>query len=337
MAWVQFTVAAVLIIIAGTKLTRSADALGKWFGLGSGWAGVLLLPLATSLPEFVTTLRATTIQAPDLAVGNLFGSNLFNITIIALVDILQGKGSLLYRVRQGHVLAATLGIVLMAMAALAILLPLPTLWGSWLGVSTLIIFGTYLLAAKLLTMFEKKSFFPEEEHPLGSDGKKTGESTPLASYPPRKAFMHFILSSVVILGAGIALTDASDIIAIETGLGRTFVGSIMLAVATSLPEVVTTSTAVRLGKIEMAMGNIFGANVFNMFILSIVDIFYLDGPLLQTISTGHIVTALMGIILTSIAIIGLVYRSQRSIGWIGFDSILIVFVYLIAFSVLFFL
>ncbi|MCJ7806086.1 MAG: sodium:calcium antiporter, partial [Clostridia bacterium] len=135
---------------------------------------------------------------------------------------------------------------------------------------------------------------------------------------------------------GTYLTDASDVIALETGLGRTFVGSIFLAIATSLPEVVTTSTAARLGKLDMAVGNIFGANMYNMFILAIVDIIYFPGSLLKASSPEHLLTILMCVVLTAIAITGLVNRSKRAVGLLGIDSFVIVFGYLAAVAVLFF-
>ncbi|RJX23343.1 MAG: sodium:calcium antiporter [Dethiobacter sp.] len=335
MVWFQFLAGALLVIIAGTRLTRSADVLGRALGLGTGWAGVLLLPLATSLPELVTSMQAAIIQAPDLAAGNLFGSNLFNITIIALVDLMQGKGSIFLRVKKGHILAASLGILLMSISGIGILLPFPFLWGSWIGLDTILLMGGYLAAARLLTSYEKRNSSLKHSS-AHIEGRTVEKDSYLALTPPRRALVHFVAASAVILFAGVALTNASDIIALETGLGRTFVGSIMLAVATSLPEVVTTTTAARLGRLDMAIGNIFGANVYNMFILAIIDIFYLPGPLLQAISSVHLLTIVMAIILTSMAITGLVYRSRRSIGWLSFDSIFIVIGYLIAVAVLFY-
>ncbi|MEW5921397.1 MAG: sodium:calcium antiporter [Bacillota bacterium] len=337
MTWFQFLAGALLVIIAGTKLTRSADVLGRALGLGTGWAGVLLLPLATSLPELVTSLRAAIIHAPDLASGNLFGSNLFNITIIALVDLMQGKGSIFLHVKRGHALAASLGILLMFISGTGILFPFPFLWGSWIGLDTVLLMGGYLAAAMLLTAYEKhNNSFLVKHNPTCNGEKIVEKDNYLALTPPRWAFVHFIAAAAVILFAGVALTDAADIVAIETGLGRTFVGSIMLAVATSLPEVVTTTTAARLGRLDMAMGNIFGANMYNMFILSIIDICYLPGSLLQAISTKHLWTIAMGIILTSMAITGLVNRSRRSVGWLSLNSIFIVAGYLVAVAVLFY-
>ena len=336
MEWLQFAAAALLIIIAGTKLTRSADVLGRALGLGAGWAGVLLLPLATSLPELVTSIRAVMIHAPDLAAGNLFGSNLFNITIIAVVDLIQGKGPIFSFVKRGHALAATLSILLMSVSGAGILFPFPLLWGSYIGLDTVLLMGGYLAAAVLLTAYEKHNIsLPLKQAPVSNEGTKAEKDSSFA-LTPRWAFIQFMAAAAVILFAGVALTDASDIIALQTGLGRTFVGSIMLAVATSLPEVVTTTTAVRMGRLDMAMGNIFGANMYNMFILAVVDIFYLPGPILHEVSTKHLWTLAMAVVMTSIAITGLLKRPRRSVGWISLYSIFILAGYLLAVAVLFY-
>ncbi len=336
MVWMHFAVAVLLIIIAGTKLTRSADVLGGALGLGAGWAGVLLLPLATSLPELVTSLRAVMIHAPDLAAGNLFGSNLFNITIIAVVDLIQGKGPIFSFVKRGHALAASLSILLMLISGTGILFPFPLLWGRYIGLDTVLLMGGYLAAAALLTVYEKNNSSLLAKQASASNERATVEKDSYLALSPRRAFIHFVAAAAVILFAGVVLTDASDIIAVETGLGRTFVGSILLAVATSLPEVVTTTTAVRMGRLDMAMGNIFGANMYNMFILSVVDICYLPSSLLHAISTKHLWTITMVIILTSIAITGLVNRPKRSLGWISLYSIFIITGYLLAVAVLFY-
>lgn len=335
-AWAQFIAGAILIIFAGVTLTKSADTLGKALGLGAGWAGVLILPMATSLPELVSSVRAVLILAPDLAVGNLFGSNLFNITIIAIVDLMQGKGSLFIRLKDGHAMTASFSIVLISIAGIGILIPLPTLGNSQIGLDTLLLMLSYLAAAKLITSYEKRSLSTgthdlQNEHTAGAEKDHPQEST-----NPKRALLHFIIAAGVILFAGTYLTDASDVIALETGLGRTFVGSIFLAVATSLPEVVTTSTAARLGKLDMAVGNIFGANMYNMFILALIDIFYFPGPLLKASSPEHLLTILMCVVLTAIAITGLVNRSKKAVGLLGIDSFVIVFGYLAAVAVLFF-
>lgn len=335
-AWLYFAVGAVLVIIAGVTLTKSADILGRTLGLSAGWAGVLILPMATSLPELVSSVRAVMILAPDLAAGNLFGSNLFNITIIATVDLMQGKGSLFLRLKEGHAMAASLSIILLAIAALGILIPFPTVWGSHVGLDTLLLIFFYLASAKLITSYEKRSLYsPGPDN--GGEMAKTNNIQHSESLNPKRALFHFIIAAGVILFAGTCLTDASDIIALETGLGRTFVGSIFLAIATSLPEVVTTSTAARMGKLDMAVGNVFGANMYNMLILGVIDIVYLPGPLLKAVHPEHLLTILMCVILTALAITGLVNRSKRAVGLFGIDSLVIVCGYVIAVAVLFFI
>ncbi len=338
-AWFQFVIGATLVIAAGISLTRSADALSRALGLGAGWAGLLILPLATSLPELVSSVRAALIDAPDLAVGNLFGSNLFNITILAVVDLAQGRGSLFHRLREGHVIAAALGLILLATAGLGLLIPFPAIFQGSIGLETLLLFGVYFAGAKLLTTYEKHTFQSTEGFskviPPSAEQEISVKQDPQMGL--KKALCLFFLAAGVILFAGAYLTDASDAIAFSTGLGRTFVGSIFLAAATSLPEVTTTVTATRMGKLDMAVGNIFGANMYNMFILAIIDVVYRPGPLLGVSSPNHMVTVMMVIILTGLAIVGLGSRSKQAIGPLGLDSILIACSYIAAIAILFIL
>jgi cation:H+ antiporter len=119
--WLQFLVSAALIVLAGTRLARSADTIAEHTGLGALWAGVFLLPLATSMPELVTSWRAAVIGAPDLSVGNVFGSNMFNISIIALINLAQRRGSILTRVSQRHIFTAAMSIILTGYAAIIML------------------------------------------------------------------------------------------------------------------------------------------------------------------------------------------------------------------------
>lgn len=336
-AWMQFIGGALLVIAAGTTLTKNAETLAKKFGLGAGWAGLLILPVATSLPELVSCVRAVLIDAPDLAAGNLFGSSLFNILIIALVDLMQGKGALFYRLREGHAIAASLSIILIALAGLGVLLPFPAILGGRIGLDAIMLIGAYIASAKLLTACEKRSLAQINIEFKNQQVKEENNESSLSETVYKKALLYFGIAGIVILFAGTYLTDAADVIALETGLGRTFVGSIFLAIATSLPEVVTTSTAARQGKLDMAVGNIFGANMYNMFFFAVIDLIYLPGALLNKISTDHLLTVMMAIILTALAITGIVNRSRKAIGLFGFDSFAIIFSYLAAVAVLFFL
>lgn len=322
--WLQFFMSALLIVIAGTKLTRSADTIAEHTGLGTLWAGAFLLPLATSLPELVTSWRAAVIHAPDLSVGNVFGSNMFNISIIALIDLTQGHVPILTRVSQRHIFTAAMGIILTCLVAISMLVPIGGQI-AWIVPGTVYIPAFYVFGNWLLARFERR----HAGESVAIDLAARERSLP-------KAVFWFVAAAAVIIVAGTNLADTGEAIARETGLGQTLVGSFFIAITTSLPELVTTFTAARLGILDMAIGNIFGANFFNLVIIFFADIFYTEGPILQAISMEHLVVALMSVLLTTIAVAGLIYGSQRSLGRLGFVSIAIVAGYAAAMALLFF-
>ncbi len=90
MVWGTFFASAAVIIAAGSQLSKNADIIAEKTGLSGALVGALLLPIVTSLPEIVTSAQSALIDNPDIALGNIFGSNMFNILIIAVVDIAQG-------------------------------------------------------------------------------------------------------------------------------------------------------------------------------------------------------------------------------------------------------
>lgn len=327
--WIKFLLSALVVIFAGIRLTRSAQLISKRIGLGVIWGGLILLPLITSLPELVTSWRAATIDSPDLAAGNIFGSNLLNLAIIALIDLAHGRGALLAKLRINHVITASFGLILAGIAGLAILSPF-NVSIFWVGLDTLFIFVLYITVSVVISYNERNSVRIEAAE---TEGKEKNETpSPDKLYP---AILTFILAGVLIIIAGINLTDSAEVIAVETGLGRTFVGTLLLAVSTSLPEVVTTLTAVRMGLLDMAVANIFGANLMNIVILFFTDLFYIKAPVTSVISEGHLITVFFVIIVTSIAIFGLVYRTSRQIGGIGYDSAFILAGYILSFVFLY--
>ncbi len=325
--WIQFFLSAVVIIWAGNRLTRSAKAIADNTKIGSGWAGLLLLPLVTSLPELVTSTRAVSIDAPDLAVGNIFGSMLFNLALLAVIDLAQGRGTLTSRVNPGHVLIAAITVITVCFALLA-MLTRQFYSVAWVGFDTVLIAAGYLFGTYLLYKKEKRNATI-----VVDTGAGVGEFEPHS--PTRPAVLIYLFSAALIVISGIFLTDAADIIALETGLGHTLIGSLLLAISTSLPEAVTTLTAVRMGVLDMAVANVFGANFLNLFILFWADLFYRPAPLLMAVSEIHLLSAVMVILLTAVMITGLVYRSQRELIRIGYDSLAVVLGYIIAFYLLF--
>jgi cation:H+ antiporter len=327
--WLQFTICAAVIVFAGSKLTRNAAIVADNTGIGSAWVGALMLPLATSLPELVTTLRAVAIDAPDLALGNILGSCLYNLALLAVIDILEGRGPLTSRINKGHTIIASLSIVTICIAALAIQGVFHASFG-WIGFETILIALVYIFGGRMIYRFEQKNLPQLKPGGVEHEIKSVIESATTVS-----ALLNFSLAAGLIIIAGVFLTDASDRIAIETGLGQTFVGSIFLAISTSLPETVTTITAVRLGYLDMAVANIFGANFMNLFIIFIADLLYLQEPLLQAVSGQQLISALMVILMSIIIIFGLTYRSEKRFVRAGYDTLLVLACYLTAFYLLY--
>jgi cation:H+ antiporter len=145
----------------------------------------------------------------------------------------------------------------------------------------------------------------------------------------KTAFLHCGLNALLVVIAALFLPKIGEGIAESTGLGQTFVGNIFIAVSTSLPEVVVSIAAVKMGAVDLAIGNLFGSNIFNIFILALDDIFFLKGPLLSYASPDHIISALSAIAMASIAIIGLTYRAEKKRLFLAWDSIGIVICYIL--------
>lgn len=330
--WIKFIVSALVVVIAGVRLTWSAQLISRRVGLGVIWGGFLLLPLVTSLPELVTAWRAAVINSPDLAAGNIFGSILFNLAIIALIDLLQGKDALLARVKINHILPASFGLLVVGFTGLAILFPYD-LRVYWLGLDTVLIFFLYITGTLLISYNEKKS---ERKEALNHNIKpeETDHSSKESLVP---SLASFLLAGILIIIACINLTDSAEVIAGETGLGLIFVGTLLLAVSTSLPEIVTTLSAVRLGLPDMAVANIFGANLMNLAILFFTDAFYTRGPVLSVLSEGHLITVFFIVMITAVTIFGMVFRTSRVFAGVGYDSIVILIIYVLSFLSLYFL
>ena len=322
--WVRFIISALVIILAAINLSKNADIIAEKTGMGRAWVGALLLPIMTSLPEIVTSVQAVMIDNPDIALGNVFGSNMFNIAIIAVVDIVQGRGPILYYVSKSHILTASIGMLLIGLSCVSILASIDfAIPGLGVGIDSLVLLLVFLGGLRLITRYERKNGGRDEE-------EEQYQEKSLA-----KAIVVFLVAGVLIILAGRQLAITADELSLVTGLGGTFIGSFMVAVTTSLPELVATITAVRLGAFDMAIGNIFGANVMNIFIIFVADIFYRSGGVLSTVSQDNLIVGLLAMCLMAIAVVGLIYRSGKSIFNLGLDSIGIVFLYFVGAVIIF--
>ncbi len=313
LVWLKFLLCLVIILFSGTKLARYGDAIAEKTGLGGIWIGLVLLAAITSVPELVTGVSSVALVGlPDLALGTLFGSCLFNLTILALLDILYRQAPILSKARLRHVASAGVGILLIAIAAGGILAG-RRFFGfalGWIGIPSIIILILYLVAMRQMFRFERS-------HPAQLEAA----SPRYAEIPIRTVYLKFILAAIAVIGAGIWLSFIGDEIAEVTGWHASFVGSLFLAITSSMPELVVTIVALRLGALDMAVADILGSNMFNIAIIFVVDLFYTQGPILSSVSSAHLIMAVVAMVMSLLVIVGLRFRQKRKtfivISWYG--------------------
>lgn len=316
-----FLVLGALIYVVASRLAHAADAIADTTGLGRAWIGVILLGASTSLPEITTDINASLLDVPDIGVGDLMGSTLANMLILALLDLLYAKESILHRVAINHAVVGLLAIALTMIAGIAIATGGFGRIGH-VGVESLVIVGVYLLGMRVfyqLTRVASAGLIPDAPHP--GDGLVPVDSRRLRL---RAAVWTFALAAAALVIVTPLLVLAAEAISIESGLSETFVGTLLVGITTSFPEMAATIAAVRLGAIDLAVGNIFGSNAFNMCVVLFMDLTYLEGPVLANVSQTHVLTAQLAVLSLSFGLIGLMSRLEQRSAVTRFGSLLVV-------------
>ncbi len=321
--WLEFAACTAVILFSGTKLSKYGDVIAEKSGMGRTWIGVILMASVTSLPELITGISSVTIfDTPNIAAGDVLGSCLFNILIIALLDLSGSAVPLSTRAHQGQVLTGGFGILLLGLVNLSFITngTVPTI--GWVSLYSLVFIAVYVVTMRLVFFYEKRR--------VGEYMEEMAEEIQYEHISKREAYVLYAVNALVIIGAATYLPHLGEEIARMTGLGQSFVGSIFIALSTSLPELVVSVTAFRIGAVDMVYGNLFGSNLFNIAILAIDDICYTKGPLIAQLTPNHIITANGAIIVTAIAVIGLTYKTTKKILFLTWDSLGILIVYVFA-------
>jgi len=322
-AWTAFAVCAALIALAGPELSRSGDIIADKTGISGNWIGLVLLGTVTSLPELVTGVSAVTVaRVPNIAVGDALGSCVFNLLILVVVDFMHREAPIYRRAHQGHILSAGFGVVLIGFAALNLLFASQgTVYAvGHVGLYTPIMVGLYLLAVRTVFSYER-------EH---REAFVEGAEERYPNVTLKRAMARFALAAAVVVAAGAWLPFIGADLADQMGWGRTFVGSLFVAGATSLPELVVTMAALRFGAVNMAIANLLGSNLFDILVLAIDDAFYLDGPLFSDVSASHAFSAASAVTMTGLVVVSLLYRpTRRLFRTVGWTSLALFLIYLL--------
>jgi cation:H+ antiporter len=230
-----------------------------------------------------------------------------------VLDFLQRGESVYRRARQGHVLSGAFGVVMIGYAGMSLLLAGRGLGAAigHVGIYTPVILLLYLLAMRTVFRYEY-----EHREEFAEEIAQRYPKITLA-----RAILRYAVAAVAVIGAGTWLSFVATALAEAMGWQTSFVGTLFVAAATSLPELVVTIAALRIGALDMAIANLFGSNLFDMAILAVDDLLFIKGPILSYVSPIHAVSAMSGVIMAGICIIGLLYRPQvrvfRAVGWIS--------------------
>lgn len=309
-ALLQFVLAAALIARAGFVLSHSADRIAQATGLSGGWVGLALLATVTSLPELASGISAVTLlQAPNLAVGNALGACMVNLLFLVVVDALQRRQPIYQHASAAHLLSAAFGVVMLGLVALSLLLSVRAPALLHVGLYSPLLLAMYLLALR--------SLYAQEQGLQGAQADPGGLKGP----DLLRQWRRFVLSAVVVLAAGSWLPAIASDLARALGLSRSFVGTVFMALVTTLPEMAVTVSALRLRALDMAIGNLLGSTLFNVVVLAVDDAAYTKGPLLAEASPVHAGTAVAAMVMCGLVMVGLLMRPHgrvlRLLSWIS--------------------
>jgi cation:H+ antiporter len=316
LAWVAFLIIVGVIGAAGYRMCSAADDIAEISGWSRAWIGLLLLSVATSLPELVTGVSAIAVfDAPNVAIGDALGSCVFNLVMLVVLELVARGEPLYTRAGTGHVLSAAFGVILTAFVAFSVLVSreLPGLRIGHVGLYSPLILGAYAAAMYTVFHYERRTLAATRLHePLipGVDGRSLST-----------AIRRYAISALFVAAAGGALPRVATEIAAQMGWSNTFVGTVFVAFATSVPEVAVSIAAITLGSVDLAVANLLGSNLFDVAIVAFDDFVYTPGPILSAISPSHAVTAVSAAIMSAAAIIGFSYRPTtrllRRSSWVG--------------------
>jgi len=305
----EFILCSAFVIVFGVFVAKYGDQIAEEYNLSRAWLGFIVIAAITSAPELVSSIGSITLlRAPNLAFGNIFGSNIFNLMIICVLEAISDNSTYILSLgHYKHVLPAFFGILIMLIAIVGIAF-IDVIADTYYYIFSILIGLTYLFAIYIT---------------YKSESKNKGVAQVRGAHNVKSLLLKFSMNGFFIIICGLWLIQLADIVAIhpfyfgaeKVIFGQSFVGTILLAFVTSLPELVISIVSIRIGALDMAIGNIFGSNLFNVFFITFLEVIYLikyKTYIFYDVSRIHIYSALLAIALTATTIIAtLAYSIKR--------------------------
>jgi cation:H+ antiporter len=337
-----FAFAACGVWFCGSYLSAFTDLIADRTGLGKAFAGVLMLGTATSLPEIATTVTASLRDNASLASANLLGGVAMQVAILAAIDAIAMRGRALtfFSPQPALLMQGVLMILLTALVGGAIVAGELAVIG-WFGVWSLILGASYLASLYVIYRYEGNSRWEPAgeiaEPPQSAVDLKDAAERRYAETATSRVWIYFALCCAGVLVTGWLVASTGEALAEQTGLGSSFVGATLVALATSLPEVSTTYSAVRMGAYSMAVGNIFGTNCLTVALFPLADLCLRGGPIFDVLDPTAAFLAMLGIVVTCAYLWGILERRDRTILGMGQDSAAVLVIYVGGMAVYYFI
>lgn len=315
----------------GTWLTREADRLADATGLGEALMGGVFLGGTTSLSGITTSVTAAANHHADLAISNALGGIAAQTVFLAIADLAHRKANLEHAASSlPNMLQGALLIVLLAIPLLAMTGPEATIWG--VHPVSLGLIGAYVLGVRMVSRVQKHPMW--KPHLTAETRLDKPARIRFSARAKWMMWLRFVVFGAVVAGAGYGVAKAGIAISNQTGISEALVGALFTAVCTSLPELVTSVAAVRQGALTLAVGGIIGGNCFDVLFVSLADFAYVEGSIYHAISAQQVYLIALTLLLNGILLMGLLRREKHGIANIGFESFLILVIYLVAFALL---
>lgn len=318
-----FALGTAVIGLAGTRLTGVCDRLADRTGLGEAFTGAILLGAATSLPGITASVTAALDGLPTLALSNAIGGIAAQTSFLAVADIAYRKANLEHAAASvQNMMQACLLIVLLALVHLAMFTPPVAIAG--IHPITPVLLLVYAFGMRMVYRNRQEPMWrPRMTHQTRLDEPEE----PRGGRTLRRLWLELAFTAAVVVVAGVAVTRSGEAIASHTGLSQTFIGAVFVAVATSLPELVTSVSAVRRGALTLAVGGIIGGNAFDTLFAAVADIAYRPGSLYHGATQREAFLIALTILMTAVLLLGLLRRERLGIARIGFESFFVLLLY----------
>lgn len=324
-----FVLSAAVIGVAGTRLSAVCDQLADRTGLGEAVTGALLLGAATSLSGITASVTAAIDGLPSLSLSNAIGGIAVQTAFLGVADLAYRKANLEHAAASvQNMMQASLLMVLLALTLCAMLAP------------PLTVLGVHPISPLLVLIYIAGLWMAQDAqaHPMWRP-RVTGQTTVDEPHPQqagtaRSLWIQFVAVGLVVLAAGAAVARSGATIADATGLSETVVGALLTAVATSLPELVTSVAAVRRGALTLAVAGVVGGNAFDTLFAAVADTAYRSGSLYHAATAHEQFLVALSMLMTAVLLLGLLRRERSGIAGIGFESFFVLVLYALGLAVI---